>query len=150
MNNIHVTVVYLLVSYILVKQMYTMFIILTVHIAYFTYFKPMFKLSIDFVTWIIPVYAFKSAFYSFVLYTITCSARTLLFLNIYFNWIKRLNLAVHGQIQISSGRYTQAKKKHTNTLFLKHGLWIIESNIRKLCQSKYESDTIWECRSTVT
>lgn len=118
MNNIHVTVVYLLVSYILVKQMYTMFIILTVHIAYFTYFKPMFKLSIDFVTWIIPVYAFKSAFYSFVLYTITCSARTLLFLNIYFNWIKRLNLAVHGPIQISSGRYTQAKKTHTNTLTL--------------------------------
>lgn len=118
MNNIHVTVVYLLVSYILVKQMNTMFIILTVHIAYFTYFKPMFKLSIDFVTWIIPVYAFKSAFYSFVLDTITCSARTLLFLNIYFNWIKRLNLAVHGQIQISSGRYTQAKKTHTNTLTL--------------------------------
>lgn len=118
MNNIHVTVVYLLVSYILVKQMNTMFIILTVHIAYFTYFKPMFKLSIDFVTWIIPVYAFKSSFYSFVLDTITCSARTLLFLNIYFNWIQRLNLDLHGQIQISSGRYTQAKKTHTNTLTL--------------------------------
>lgn len=123
MNNIHVTVVYLLVSYIPVKQMNTMFIILTVHIAYFTYFKPMFKLSIDFVTWIIPVYAFKSAFYSFVLDKITCSARTLLFVNIYFNWIKRLNLAVHGQIQISSGRYTQAKKNTpTLLLFLKHGL----------------------------
>lgn len=121
MNNIHVTVVYLLVSYIPVKQMNTMFIILTVHIAYFTYFKPMFKLSIDFVTWIIPVYAFKSAFYSFVLDTITCSARTLLFLNIYFNWIKRLNLAVHGQIQISSGRYTQAKKtKHQHSYSFKN------------------------------
>lgn len=96
-------------------------------------------------TSIIPVYV-----YNFVLDTINLSAIILVFLNIFFYlvWYRGLVWLRMGSSYIKRAINT-SKKTPTLLLFLKHGLWIIDPNINKLCQSKYETDMIWEYRRIV-